>query len=947
MRLRSCLALAAIVGSLSLAPAALAQTTGQLSGTVRDAQSGEAIIGASVLVEGTTQGASTNIDGEFRIIGVRPGAYTLVASYIGYATTRLEGVRVNVDLTTTVELELTSETVQTEEVVVTASADLVRRDLTSSEFRVTSDAIESLPVQEVGDILSTQAGVTTSGAGIHIRGGRSKEVAYFVDGVRVTDAYDGSVSVQIENEGIEELQIIAGTYNAEYGQANSGIINVVTKDPGTEFEGNVELFSGTYAVSGDGGADALRGSNTGDYPLLANLPYIDVDPYSYLGVNPTQYVNGQASLSGPILADRLGFFALGRYFRNDGWLYGSRVFNTDGTPGDSALVPMNAFEKYSGQATLKLRASNRINLSLTTLASLTTGDGGSSAFDFRLNPDGIRSYRDEGLTANLQLTHTLSNTAFYTLNASTFYKRNRTAAFDTIEEYEDNAFLLQTPEFVYTGYDGNGLPTDSIAVLQGPGRFLRGGVDLGRFQRETRNLSFKGDLTWQALEQHLVKTGLEVRLDDIYLENYGLTLADDGTLQIPGPGTNEYQLIEDVRPLTVSAYLQDKAEYESFVINAGLRFDYFDSNGQIPADPEDPNAFNPQKRINRFNDLDGDGQISEAEEVDENRTTLEQRLGYFYEDATPKFQVSPRLGVAYPITAQGVIHFSYGYFFQIPTYEFLFANPGYRVGTSSGTYGPYGNPDLDPQRTVMYEIGLQQGFGDDFLLDVTGFYRDIEDWVSVGFPIDGTLPGVDYLIYENLDFSNVRGITAALSKRFNGRFSFDVDYTFQVAEGSNSDPNDAIAARSGADAPTLRIIPLNWDQRHTFNASLFVGGGGWGASAIGRFGTGYPYTPAADPGGDRIGTLPAIPTNALRRPATASVDLYAFRQFDLGGVAPRVFLQVYNLLDARNATGVYGDTGLPDVTFLNVGAQDDPGYYVRPDFYQEPRRIQLGLSVGF
>ena len=939
---------------LVLAPAALAQTTGQLSGTVRDAETGEPVIAASVLVEGTTQGASTNVDGEFRIIGVRPGTYTLVASFIGYQTTRLEGVRVNVDLTTTVAIELGSETFQTDEVVVTASSELVRRDLTSSEFRVTSETIDALPVQEIGDILSTQAGVTTSGSGIHIRGGRSKEVAYFVDGVRVTDAYDGSVSVQIENEGIEELQIIAGTYNAEYGQANSGIINVVTKDPGTEFEGNVELFSGTYAVGGSGGRDALLGSNVEAYDRRADLPFLDVDPYSYLGLNPAQYVNGQASLSGPILPNRLGFFTLGRYFRNDGWLYGARVYNPDGTPGDSSLVPMNGFEKFSGQATFKLRVNNAMNLSLTTLASLTTGDGGSDAFAFRRNPDGIRGYRDEGLTANLQFTHTLSNTAFYTLNASTYYKRNRTAAFDTIEEYGNNQFSLQIPDFVPTAFEDRELPSgevvrvvsDSTAVLTGPGRFLRGGYDLGRFQRETRNASFKGDLTWQLLPEHLVKTGLEVRLDDLFLENYGLQNVD-GQLGIPDEDGNSFQRIDGVRPLTVSAYVQDKAEYDQFVINAGLRLDYFDSDGEVPADPQDPNVFNPLRRINQFNDLDGDGVISADEQRDDNRTTLEQRRGYFFEDASPKLQLSPRLGVAYPITSQGVIHFSYGYFFQIPTYEFLFANPGFRVGNSTGTYGPYGNPNLDPQRTVMYEIGLQQGFASDFVLDLTGFYRDIEDWVSVSFPIDGALPGVDYLVYTNLDFSNVRGITAALSKRFNGRFSFDVDYTFQVADGSNSDPNDAIAARRGDDAPTLRLIPLNWDQRHTFNASLFVGGGGWGASAIGRFGTGYPYTPARDADGGRIGTLPAVPTNSLRRPSTATVDLYGFREFDLGPSRPRLFVQVYNLLDARNANGVYGDTGLPDVTFLNVEAGDDPGFYVRPDFYQEPRRVQLGLSVGF
>ena len=617
---------------------------------------------------------------------------------------------------------------------------------------------------------------------------------------------------------------------------------------------------------------------------------------------------------------------------------------------------MNGFEKLSGQATLKYVLNGSTNLTLTSLASVTTGDVGGDYFGFRQNPGGARQYRDDGLSASLQLAQTLSARAFYTVSASTFYKYNRTAAFDDVAAYNaatdpetgvnPYTFLLDTPEYVqYLSAEGL---LDSLAVLRGPGRFLRGGVNLDRFERRTQNYALKGDFTWQALDEHLLKTGLEVRVDDIFLESYGLTQdpADANLLIVPDETTNQFQRIDGVRPLTVSAYIQDKAEYDQFVVNVGLRLDYFDSNGEIPADPEDPNVFNPQKLVNRYRDLDGSGQIEAGEVRDDNLTSLDERLAYFYTDASPKVQLSPRLGVAYPITESGVLHFSYGYFFQIPTYEFLFNNPGYRVGVLSGSYGPYGNADLDPQRTVMYEIGLQQGFFDDVLLDVTGFYRDIEDWVSVSFPQDAALPGVNYLVYTNLDFSNVRGVTVALSKRFNGRFSFDADYTFQTAEGSNSDPNDAVTARRGGDAPRLQVIPLGWDQRHTFNTSVYVGGSGWGGSLLGRYGSGYPYTPSeADT--DRIGVLPAVPTNAYRRAPSLAVDLYAFREFTLGPATPRVYLQVYNLLDARNANGVYGDTGLADVTFIGPNLEvNDPGYYVRPDFYAEPRRVQLGLSVS-
>ena len=955
-------ALAAFVLTSASAPVASAQTTGQISGVVRDGQTGETLPGANVRIDGTTTGASTNIDGEFRIIGVRPGSYDLVASFVGFTPTRLEGVRVNVDLTTNVEFDLRLESFEGQEITVRADANLVRRDLTSSESRVTSESIANLPVQEIGDILRTQAGVTTSGAGIHIRGGRSKEVAYFVDGVRVTDSYDGSVAVQIENEGIEELQIISGTYNAEYGQANSGIINVVTKDPGREFEGSFEAFSGSYLVTGDGGADALRGINVAEYERIDEIPYIGVDPFSYLDVDPVTYSNISGSLSGPIIPDRLGFFGLVRYFENDGFLFGARNVNVDGTPGDSSLVNLNDYEKISGQTTLKLKINDRMNASVTALASRALGNdlSGGQGFSFRFNPDGIARFQDDGLNVNAQFTHTLSNSAFYTLNASTFRKSFSRGAFDSVEEYNQNltpdgrnpsVFLIETPEFVGTAFDDSGAPTDSIRVVAGGNRFLRGGLDLGRFERRTQSNTLKADLTWQVLPEHLAKMGVEVRRDDIFLQSFSLIQdpVDNNQLVVPDRiRSNLFQEIDGVRPLNVSAYIQDKAEYENFIVNAGLRFDFFNSDGEVPRDPQDPNVFVPQKPINRFRDLNGDGVIQDEEAVDSNLTTLEERLPNWYEDAESKYQISPRLGVAYPITSSGVIHFSYGYFFQIPTYEFLFQNPGYRVGTTAGTYGPYGNPNLDAQKTVMYEIGLQQGFGDDYLLDVTGFYRDIEDWVSVSFPIDAALPGVNYLNYTNLDFSNVRGITAALSKRFNDRFSFDVDYTYQIADGSNSDPNDAITARQGGEAPRLQVIPLNWDQRHTFNASVFTGGKSWGTSLIARLGSGYPYTPSLGRNPQDVGVLPAVPNNASRRPSSATVDLYAFKSFNVGPATPRVFFQVYNLLDARNVNGVFGDTGLPDVTFVNASlAQDDPGYYVRPDFYAEPRRLQLGVEVNF
>jgi hypothetical protein len=152
--------------------------------------------------------------------------------------------------------------------------------------------------------------------------------------------------------------------------------------------------------------------------------------------------------------------------------------------------------------------------------------------------------------------------------------------------------------------------------------------------------------------------------------------------------------------------------------------------------------------------------------------------------------------------------------------------------------------------------------------------------------------------------------------------------------------------REGGAEPRLLLIPLNWDQRHTFNANAFVGGNGWGLSSIARVGAGYPYTPERSVAQEFA--TPTFPTNAERRPATAEVDLYAFRDFEVGPVRPRLYFQVYNLFNAQSANTVYADTGRPDITFNGPEiTNDDPGFYFRPDYYSQPRRVQLGMEIKF
>ena len=361
-----------------------------------------------------------------------------------------------------------------------------------------------------------------------------------------------------------------------------------------------------------------------------------------------------------------------------------------------------------------------------------------------------------------------------------------------------------------------------------------------------------------------------------------------------------------------------------------------------------PTSSTPLRKTNRFSDTNGDGIITEDEETEANALTVADREAYWWTDSKTNFQVSPRLGVAYPITDQGVIHFSYGLFFQIPRQNLLFENFGYKLPVLSGQYGPFGNPNLEAQKTTMYEIGFRQGVGD-FVIDVTGYYRDVRKWVSTSPLILTSLPGVTYVIYTNRDYANTRGLTVSLSKDFSDYYGFDANYTFQVVDGSNSNPQDEFFATQANNQPTLALLPLEWDQRHKLAGAFYAGGNTYGGSIRFRFESGFPYTPsfesAAIVGND---VQPEFPTNSRRIAANYEVDINLYKEFPLGRMRPRVFLEIFNLLDTRNVTNVFSDTGEPDVTINQLRATAfDPGFYVRPENYREPRRVQLGVEVRF
>ncbi|MEW6511996.1 MAG: TonB-dependent receptor [Bacteroidota bacterium] len=907
--------------------AADAGTTGKIAGEVRDAQTGEALIGVSVVVEGTSMGAATNIDGYYVILNVPPGTYNLVASGVGYTKKTITGVQVSIDLTTSVDVKLASTVVAMgEEVVVTAERRVINKDLTSSEARVDAAEIKSIPVREVGEVLSLQAGITVDrGGGVHIRGGRTSEVAYWVDGVSVSDVYDGSQAVRVDNNAVQELQVISGTFNAEYGQAMSGIVNIVTKDGDQKFRGSLSAYAGDYVTTD---------------PIYYNLKK----------VTPLDTKDLEASLSGPVPEiDGLTFYTSGRMLKSNGWLFGNKVFNTNGIPipgvdsikdaagnllfmrrGDNP-VPMNSRSRYSGQAKLTYALSGSTKLALSGLFSrIDYQDYDHARF---LVPDGNVNKYDRGYNLSALWTQSLGSTAFFTLNLSYFLKTFREYLY---EDPFDPRYVLD-PALTNTGID----------------EWLRAGTNLHQFKRFTESRVAKFDYTDQVSRLHQIKVGAEAKLHRLYLEDYSVTPFAD-TMRVNGVLTNFYRasipphdgpLYQEYTetPIEVSAYAQDKLEYEHMIVNIGVRVDYFNSNGYVLADPQDPNVYLPQK--------------------DENKNlSLTERMAKWYKKADPKVSVSPRFGISYPITDRGVLHFSYGHFLQIPSFLNLYQNPGFKVNAVDPIQGVFGNANLNPQKTIMYELGLQQQIGESINLDVTGFYRDTRDWVATSAKIPvrdatGLTATQFYTIFVNKDYANSRGVTITISRKPTGLFSFNFSYTFQTAEGNNSNPDEEQGALTSNREPSKALAPLDWDQTHTANLTLGIGEADWGAFLLARYGSGLPYTPVINQAEGRgEDAARVLQKNSRRQPATYTVDLRLFKNFSLAGLDLSVFVKVFNLFDRRNEVSIYGQTGRASATVSQLGLEGVGGagrvntvgdYIVRPDFYSEPREIQVGFDLNF
>ena len=884
-----------------------AGTTGKIAGKITDQSTGEALIGANIIVIGTTMGASSDIDGNYFILNLPPGEYQVKASMIGYSSFTFQKVRVSIDQTTKIDFELNPESVELEDVLVTAEKSIVRKDLTSTEQTISGDEISMLPLEDVSAVVNLQAGVING----HFRGGRSDEVRYLIDGVPVNDVYSGQSSLSAEVNSIEEVQVLIGTFNAEYGDAQSGVVNQVTKIANDKLDGNISAYCGDYASSHE--------------DIFLNIDQI----------SPTTVYNIQGNIGGPIpgLENFVKFFLSGRYNYDEGYIYGQRVFNPSdssnfsanedtswyiGDTGDSTYVPMNYNRRLSLQGKLAFNVGGGKGIVLTGLYQ----DNEYKDYDhlYKLNPDGDYKKFQRSYLGIVSYTLLFSNSAFIDFSASGLRS-------------EFKQYVYEDPFDATVTYNAAGVPVIKYSYVN-PDRkkdvsgnaFLTGGTQNWQFNHTTTSITGKSDLTWQIDHINQIKSGFEFTYHDLKYEDFQIIIDATSNFKpkLPEPGAFNYNIYQ-TNPYQFAYYLQDKIEIDYLIVNAGLRFDYFEPDGEYLKDP------------NKINVLD------------ELQPPFPDSLMI---KATSKYQFSPRIGLSYPITDRGAIHISYGHFFQIPPFENLYRNPNFRIpltGDFPENIGnTIGNADLKPQQTIMYEIGLQQALTDEIGITITGYYKDIRNLLGSEIYIKNEFRKFSKLI--NRDYGSVKGITLSFEKRFSSGIGATLDYTFQVARGTASDPNAAFN-NAQANPPieeNKQLVPLDWDGTHTLRLTLTLGvPGDYIASFIGRLGSGLPYTPSLQ--NQRTGL-----ENSDNKPAYYDVDLYITKYLEIAGQQFSVFAKIYNLFDTLNEVNVFGDTGRAGDTLELTrnqtaprGVNETEEYFTRPDFYSAPRQIVIGADISF
>jgi outer membrane receptor protein involved in Fe transport len=509
-----------------------AGTVGKISGRIIDAETGDALVGVDVCITSVLCGGASDIDGGFFILNIPPGIYDVEASMIGYRTEIKRAVKVYADRTTYLDFALAPSIIEIESpIVIVAEEPVIEIDMTSKEIRITRDELDLLPVTTPKEVIALQGGVTTDAGGeLHIRGGRTGELAYYIDGIEVSNPLLNKAP-EFEKNIVSEMSLLSGTFNAEYGNVMSGVVNIVTPEGSSRLSSHVEYTSfalneSPYRkvdwIDPDGATDVHRDSmgNSLYKPQALDIPF-------------SGEVN--AHITGSVPFDKDTRFYMSTHYLNQ-----------------ESYLPFGYDYGYSAQGKLTRRFGAKFKTFIDVHYAYGENQNYSHVYKYLYENYLVNYTRNIRVIAGIN--HALRNNLFYNVRFGYIIDSLETKSSDLVADSVIEPAYDNYSEFYISGY-----PIFWQEVV-------------------TKKYAIKADITLQAAKIHNLKLGIESNF-------YRFDLDNRQQLFTRGPLVYQEYTRE---PLDGSVFLQDKIEHNYLVLNAGLRFDYYYPSAQMWEDIEDP-----------------------------------------------------------------------------------------------------------------------------------------------------------------------------------------------------------------------------------------------------------------------------------------------------------------------------------------------------------------------
>lgn len=789
----------------------IAAGAGKISGRVFDAVSGDALPGANVMLierwEGGVAtpldrlaGSATDIEGDYYLINISPGVYTVTCNMIGYANQRIEQVIVFVNRTTTTNFEMVTTSLEGEEVVVVAEREVIKQDVSASKYYIRAEDVQSLPLEGIDEVLSTQLGISAEssedGSGFSIRGGGIDETNIIVDGVSLMNERTQIAMSSINMSSIEEIEILSGGFNAEYGTVRSGLVNIVTKEGKNRISVNGDIrispaakkHFGPSPFSPDGpfwqvyaGDQAFTGVTkedvaAGDYPFAFigwnqvalnnakdNIESNDYTPQEAMEIWKWRHRDIEYGDLPDMVVDMT--LAGPTPFKSLRFMFSQRVENTQ------YYLPLSRKAYFNTVSQLKLtyRVNNKLKFRLINLYNYEDGVGGGSVYgaspavlngssgsvtsmSYLLNSPtylwaegAFNPIQNTRYVGGLQMSYIFSPSSYMDMGLE--YTSDK-----TVQEPMDDRDTTLIHFIAGTGYDEgprNHLG-DGAEQWDQPNQSILGGLGRGQNHSTYEGFRLHGTYVSQLNKRHQLKAGFD----------FSLTKFRERELQNGGGGVFTYEeaprqwiyYTED--PVKGSAFIQDRLEFEGMIANLGIRADYYDPRNS-PFD-----LSNPFESDFTSNYYDNHGNSFDSLRTDGN---------------TGKVIFSPRLGISHPISVNAKVYFNYGHFYQV-------AHPRYYFNVKPSGAQTIPNLNLDFPKTIQYEVGYEHSIARKYLVHLGAYYKDVSNEVVLLEIRQGKDGEGDVKVdtWANNQYRDIRGLEFRIEKNRGRWFTFYTTFEYST-----------------------------------------------------------------------------------------------------------------------------------------------------------------------